>query len=153
MKVLFPSIACIGRIAYPERAEVTKHDMPGRKGSRLLCGKTRSGRSDLGDEQTQRLEHKEMSATSKTNTAGKSHSRIKTGSRPIVSWGRPLTSGKKQVGALDGTVGVGDQASGERFAEIESGRTRWQQGLVATCRDSRTEVKNRRKGEPEGFGA
>ena len=90
--------------------------------------------------QTQRLEHKEMSATSKTNTAGKSHSRIKTGSRPIVSWGRPLTSGKKQVRALDGTVGVGDQASGERFAEIESGRTRWQQGLVATCQDSSNEA-------------
>jgi hypothetical protein len=53
--------------------------MPGRKRSRLPCGKTRSGRSDLGDEQTQRLEHKEMSATSKTNTAGKSHSRIKHG--------------------------------------------------------------------------
>jgi hypothetical protein len=64
-----------------------------------------------------------------------------------------MTSGKKQVRALGGTVGAGDQASGERFAEIESGRTRWQQGLVATCRDSRTEVKNRRKGEPEGFGA
>ena len=31
MKVLFPSITCIGRIAYPERAEVTKHDMPGCK--------------------------------------------------------------------------------------------------------------------------
>jgi len=64
-----------------------------------------------------------------------------------------MTSGKKQVRALGGTVGAGDQASGEGFAEIESGRTRWQQGLVATCRDSRSEVKNRRKGEPEGFGA
>ena len=31
VEVLFPSITCIGRIAYPERAEVTKHDMPGRK--------------------------------------------------------------------------------------------------------------------------
>src|SRR5260370_7358700 len=127
--------------------------MPGRKRSRLRCGKTRSGRSERGDEQTQRLEHKEMSATSKTNTAGKSHSRINTGSRPIVSWGRPLTSGKKQVKALDGTVGVGDQASGERFAEIESGRTRWQQGLVATCRASRPQVKHPRKGEPESVAA
>ena len=59
-----------------------------------------------------------------------------------------MTSRKKQVKALGGTVVVGGQASGERFAEIESGRTRWQQGLVATCRDSRNEVKNRRKGEP-----
>jgi hypothetical protein len=49
-----------------------------------------------------------------------------------------------------GPVGAGGQASGERFAEIESGRCRWQQGLVATCKDSRNEVKNRRRGEPAG---
>jgi hypothetical protein len=42
-----------------------------------------------------------------------------------------MTPRKKQVQALGGTVVVGDQASGERFAEIESGRCRWQQGLVA----------------------
>ena len=32
-----------------------------------------------------------------------------------------MTSGKKQVNALDGSAGVGGQASGERFAEITSG--------------------------------
>ena len=31
VKVLSPSIACIGRIAYPVRAEVTKHVLPGSK--------------------------------------------------------------------------------------------------------------------------
>jgi hypothetical protein len=44
-------------------------------------------------------------------------------------WGRPMTSGKEQVDALDGTVGVGSQASGERFVEITSGTSHWQQGL------------------------
>jgi hypothetical protein len=62
-----------------------------------------------------------------------------------------MTPRKKQVQALGGTVVVGDQASGERFAEIESGRCRWQQGLVATCKDSRNEVKNRMRGEPTGL--
>ena len=62
-----------------------------------------------------------------------------------------MTSRKKQVKALGGTVVVGDQASGERFAEIESGRCRWQQGLVAICKDSRNEVKNRRRREPAGL--
>ena len=47
-----------------------------------------------------------------------------------------MTPRKKQVKALGGTVGAGDQASGERFAEIESGKSREQQGLVATCKDS-----------------
>jgi len=50
------------------------------------------------------------------------------------------------------TAGVWAQASQERFAEITSGRSRWQQGLVATCKDSSDEVKNRRRGEPSGIG-
>src|SRR5450755_3172517 len=40
-----------------------------------------------------------------------------------------MTSRKKQVSALGGTVGMGGQASGERFAEITSGTSCWQQGL------------------------
>ena len=40
-----------------------------------------------------------------------------------------MTSGKKQVNAPDGTVGLGGQASGERLAEITSGTSHWQQGL------------------------
>ena len=58
---------------------------------------------------------------------------------------------KKQVKALCGTAGVWDQASKERFTEITSGRTRWQQGLEATCKDSSNEAKNRRRGEPGGL--
>ena len=46
-----------------------------------------------------------------------------------------MTRRKKQVYALRGTAVVRDQASEERFAEITSGRSRWQQGLVATCED------------------
>ena len=152
VEVLFPSITCIGRIAYPERAEVTKHDMPGRKSLGCPVGRLAAVGAIWETTQTQRPEHNEMSASSKTSPRKVAFAE-RNGSRPIVSWGRPMTSGKKQVRALGGTVGAGDQASGERFAEIESGRTRWQQGLVATCRDSRTEVKNRRKGEPAGFGA
>jgi len=41
-----------------------------------------------------------------------------------------MTSGKKQVNALDGTAGIGGQESGERLAEITSGTSHWQQGLV-----------------------
>jgi hypothetical protein len=62
-----------------------------------------------------------------------------------------MTPRKKQVIALGETVVVGDQASEERFAEIASGRCRWQQGLVATCPDSSNEVNNRSRGEPAGL--
>ena len=52
-----------------------------------------------------------------------------------------MTRRKKQVYALRGTAVVGDQASEERFAEITSGRSRWQQGLEATCEDFLHEAK------------
>jgi hypothetical protein len=38
-------------------------------------------------------------------------------------------------------VVVGVQASREGLAEITSGRSRWQQGLVATCKDFSNEAK------------
>ena len=47
---------------------------------------------------------------------------------------------KKQVHALCGPAVAGDQASEERFAELTSGRSRWQQGLVATGKDFSNEA-------------
>src|ERR1035437_6298376 len=41
-----------------------------------------------------------------------------------------MTRRKKQVNALRGTAVVGDEASEKRFAEITSGRSRWQQRSV-----------------------
>src|ERR1039458_3623017 len=76
-----------------------------------------------------------MSAASKIATV---RSRIRGELReadPLLSGGRPMTRRKKQVYALCGTAVARDQASEERFAEITSGRSRWQQGLVATCED------------------
>ena len=59
-------------------------------------------------------------------------------------WGaskpRGLNKGKKQAGALRGTAVTGAQAPREGFTEITSGRSRRQQGLVATCRDSTNEA-------------
>jgi len=39
------------------------------------------------------------------------------------------------------TVVVRARASSEGLAEITSGRSQWQQGLVATCKDCSNEVK------------
>jgi hypothetical protein len=50
---------------------------------------------------------------------------------------------KKQVKALCGTDGVWDPASKERFTEITSGRTRWQQGL-SSCSCSTMDAKLRK---------
>jgi hypothetical protein len=51
-----------------------------------------------------------------------------------------MTWRKKQAGALRGTAVTGAQARREGFTEITSGRSRQQQGLVATCRDSSNEA-------------
>jgi len=51
------------------------------------------------------------------------------------------------------TVVVRAQASSEGLAEITSGRSHSQPGLVATGKDSSNEAKNQRRGEPGGFGA
>src|SRR6516225_9038640 len=67
VEVLSPSITCIGRIAYPERAEVTKHDMPGRKSLGCSVGKLAAVVAIWETMQTQRPEHNEMSASSTTS--------------------------------------------------------------------------------------
>ena len=46
------------------------------------------------------------------------------------------------------TAGIGAQAPKEGFTETTSGRSRRQQGLGATCKDSSNEGNNRRRGEP-----
>jgi hypothetical protein len=51
-----------------------------------------------------------------------------------------MTWRKKQANALHETAVAGAQAPKEGFTEITSGRSRRQQGLVATCRDSSNEA-------------
>jgi hypothetical protein len=52
-----------------------------------------------------------------------------------------MTWRKKQACALRETAVAGAQAPSEGFTEITSGRSRQQQGLVATCRDSSNEAE------------
>jgi hypothetical protein len=63
VEVLFPSTTCI---AYPERVEVTKYDMPGRKSLGCPVGDSQRWERS-GTMQTQRPEHNEMAASSKTS--------------------------------------------------------------------------------------
>src|SRR5215813_6300333 len=65
VRVPVPSIACVGRLAYPGHAEITKHDGLGRKSHRPPCRKFCKGGIDQGGEQTERPEHKGMAETSK----------------------------------------------------------------------------------------
>ena len=86
-------------------------------------------------------------------TREKSYSRKEAGSRPKRLVGKAADT-DEETGkcSLWDRRGTGSSISGKIF-RITSGRTRWQQGLVATCPDSSHEAKCRRRGEPDGFGA
>src|SRR3979490_2467582 len=70
----------------------------------------RSGRNDLGGEQTWRPEHQGISASSKHGPARSRNSWDKTREAdPFFAWGRPMTSWKKQVRAHGVPPGYGIQ--------------------------------------------
>ena len=99
-----------------------------------------------------RPEHKEIAATSITSPR-----KIAFAERSEKPTKSPFWEGRGHWGRTRqkhsmGLAGVRAQASQDGFAEITSGRTRGQQGLVATCKDSLNEVNNQRRGEPNGLG-
>ena len=87
-KSLYRQLPVFGRLAYPVRAEVTKHDRPGRKSPGCPAAVFRSGRDDLGGEQTWRPEHHEISASSKTTLREVVIRGTDAGSRPIGFLGK-----------------------------------------------------------------
>jgi hypothetical protein len=153
VKVLVPSIACIRTVSRSGACGGNEARSARMSKPRPPCGCERSGGNDLGGEQIWRPEHKGISAASKSRSAKSRVRGLKREADPLYFWERPMTRRKKQVNALRGTAVAWDQASEERFSEITSGTSRWQQGLIATCKGSSNEAQGRRRGEPEGMGA
>ena len=135
------------------RGEATNRVLLGRKSPGCPAGVFRSGRDDLGGEQTWRPEHNEISATSKPPPHEVVSSGITAGSRPIFPVGKADGTVEETGASTRCTAGVGDPASKNRLLEITSGSCRGQQGLVTTCKDSPNEAKSRRRREPNGSGA
>src|SRR5215472_3211282 len=130
-----------GSLAYPVRAEATKHVLPGRKSPGCPAVVRAAVGTAWGATQNWRPEHKEISAAPKSAARTKSfQADYFAGSRPSSLRGRPMTQRKKQARARCGTAGVWDPASKERFSEITSGRSGGHQGLVTTCEDSSNEA-------------
>ena len=134
MKVLLPSVAQNGRLAYPLLGEVTDRDMRGRKSHGRPVYYRNSGGSNLGGEQIYGPEDKQIIAASSI-----AHTEIAVWILPsadrFMPPGRPLFCGKKWVSAPQKRAGVRIQARRERFTEITPGRSYFQQGLTATCKD------------------
>ncbi len=66
--------------------------------------------------------------------------------RPGARSGKADALREETSEGTSGAAGVWVQARGERFAEITSGRSYSQQGLVATCKDPMTEDKSEARG-------
>jgi len=139
------------RLAYSMRGEATNRVLLGRKSPGCPAG-VRSGRDDLGGEQTWRPEHNEMSASSKSSAARSRFRRSRRGKPTQILLGKADDTVEETGASTRCTAGVGDPASKERLSEITSGSCRGQQGLVTTCKDSPNEAKHRRKREPNGSG-
>src|SRR5712691_10963721 len=85
--------------------KVTTQVLLGRKSHGCPAVLGRSGRRDLGGEQTRRPERKEWRRSRNSRRCEVSQ-RIIAGSRPMGGiWGRPTTSGKKQAYAPDDPPG------------------------------------------------
>ena len=56
--------------------------------------------------------------------------------RPVQHVGKAVVQWEEMGMSTIEAAGVGIQARRERFAEITSGRSYFQQGLTATCKDS-----------------
>src|SRR5262249_27670703 len=138
-------------LAYPVRAEATKHDVPGCRSPGCPAGVfaavgTIWGVSKLGGRNITKYLHPR-------NTALREIVRRKTREAdPLFAWGRPMTPWKKQAQAHGVPPGNGIQHPRKDFQRITSGSCREQQGLGTTCKDSRNEAKCRRKRELNGSG-
>ena len=119
---------------------------------RLPCGSIRSGRNDLGGEQTWRPEHKGISATSRLGSREVVIRGTKRGKPTHLCLGKADDIVEETGESTRCTAGVWDPASKEKFSEITSGSSRGQQGLRTTCQDSSNEAKCRSRREPNGSG-
>ena len=143
MKVLIPSIARFGRLAYPGRREVTNYERLGRRNHGCPTAVCRSGRSDWGGEQTCGPEHQEMTAAS-TYRPCESRCTGIAERRPGPNGGKADVVGEETGRGTSRAAGVGVQARREGCAEITSGRSEGPAGGGPTCQDSLREPKAQR---------
>ena len=135
MQVPTPSIARFGRLAGLDSEKVTTRQWAQTSTSWPPRGTQRPcGGSDLEGKQNRRPEQQRMTTAPK-EPPYRSRCTDFVACRPCPNGGKADVPREETSAHTLGTAGVGVQASGERSAEITSGRSRPQQGLTATCKD------------------
>jgi hypothetical protein len=105
----YRQLPVFGRLAYPERAEATKHDVLGRRSPGcpaevIAAVGTIWGASKLGGRNITKYLQPRNLACEKSLVADETRE-----VDPIISWGRPMTPWKKQVQAHGVPPGYGIQ--------------------------------------------
>ena len=95
----YRQLLVFGRLAYPERVEVTKHDVPGRRSPGCPAGVfaavgTIWGASKLGGRNITKYLKPRKLTCEKSLVADQTRE-----ADPIATWGRPMTPWKKQARA------------------------------------------------------
>jgi len=135
----YRQLPVFGRLACPVRAEATKHVLPGPKSlSCPVAVRTAVGTiweaSKLGGLNIKKC------LQSRNNSRGKVVSRIEAGSQSSAAQGKADdTDEETGTSSLWDRRDMGPGIRG-KIRRITSGRSRWQQGLVATCEDSTNEA-------------
>ena len=149
----YRQLPVFGRLAYPERAEVTKHDVPGRRSpgcpaAVFAAVGTIWGASKLGGRNITKYLQPRNATPREVVIRGQTRK-----ADPTLDMGKADGAVEETGASTRSTAGVWGPASKKRFLELTSGSCRGQQGLVTTCKDSSNEARNRRRREPNGSGA
>ena len=145
---MYRQLPVFGRLAYPVRVEVTKHDRPGRKipgCPAAVCAAVGTiwGESKLGGRNIKEYLH--------PRNAGPARSRGQNaGSRPILLLGKADDIVEETGESTRCTAGVRDPASKERFSEITSGSSRGSRDCVQPARTLRTRLNAEAGESPTG---
>ena len=149
----YRQLPVFGRLAYPGRAEATKHDRLGRKSPSCPAAVfaavgTIRGASKLGGRNITKYLQPRKEALREVVIRG-----IDAGRRPNLPRGKADDAVEETGASTRRAAGAWGPASKDGLSEIMSGSCRGQQGLVTTCKDSPNEAKSRRRREPNGSGA
>jgi hypothetical protein len=136
-----PSIAWFGRLVSPMHAKVTTHVLLGVKRHRLPRWKQWRWRATKVASKRRGLNIKKWLQPRKFAPLRSRFSGCSRYADLEPLRGKANVAGEETGKCNLQTVVVRAQASSEGLAEITSGRSRWQQGLGATCEDSPNEAK------------
>ena len=146
----YRQLPVFGRLAYPERAEVTKHDVPGRRSpdcpaAVFAAVGTIWGASKLGGRNITKYLQPRNATPREVVIRGQTRE-----ADPTLDMGKADGAVEETGASTRSTAGAWGPASKKRFSELTSGSCRGQRGLVTPARTLRTRLETEGGESPTG---